>query len=134
MSEPGTMTTKVLVCEDDDATRDMLVMFLEAEGFDVTAVPDGPSCLAAVAGDPPKVLVLDVMMPGMDGYQVMEILRRDFPDADLKVVMLTARTTDEDVWQGWQSGVDYYMAKPFDPGELLRFVGFLTAEPAAQDV
>ena len=126
--------TKVLVCEDDDATRDMLVMFLEAEGFEVTGVPDGPSCLAAVAGDPPSVLVLDVMMPGMDGYQVMEILRRDFPDAGLKVVMLTARTTDEDVWAGWQSGVDYYMAKPFDPAELLRFVGFLAGDPAGQDV
>ena len=103
----------------------MLITFLETEGFEVSGVPDGPSCLAAVAVEMPDVLVLDVMMPGMDGYQVMEALRRDYPDSGLKVVMLTAKTTDEDVWAGWQSGVDYYMAKPFDVGELLRFVHFL---------
>src|SRR6266550_4142716 len=122
MPEPS---AKVLVCDDDDPTREMLITFLETEGFDVSGVPDGPSCLAAVAADPPAVLVLDVMMPGMDGYQVMERLRQEHPGSGLKVVMLTAKTTDEDVWAGWRSGVDYYMAKPFDVAELLRFVHFL---------
>jgi DNA-binding response OmpR family regulator len=123
---------RVLVCDDDEPTRELLVTVLATEGFKVTSVPDGPSCLAAMAGDPPDVLVLDVMMPGMDGYQVMEILRRDFPDAEVKVVMLTAKTTDEDVWNGWRSGVDYYMAKPFDPDELVRFVHFLAGGTSVQ--
>ena len=121
VSEP----VRVLVCDDDEPTRELLVAVLESEGFKVSSVPDGPSCLAALAGEQPDVLVLDVMMPGMDGYQVMEILRRDFPESDVHVVMLTAKTTDEDVWSGWRSGVDYYMAKPFDPNELVRFVHFL---------
>ena len=116
---------KVLVCDDDDGIRQMLVAFLEAEGFEVEAVADGPSCLEAVAEAPPDVVVLDVMMPVMDGYQVMEVLRRDFSRQTLKVVMLTARTSDEDVLAGWSAGVDHYMAKPFDPDELLRLLHFL---------
>ena len=104
MSEPS---AKVLVCDDDDPTREMLITFLETEGFEVTGVPDGPSCLAAVAAERPDVLVLDVMMPGMNGY-------------------------DEDVWAGWRSGVDYYMAKPFDVGELLRFVHFVASGAPAE--
>jgi DNA-binding response OmpR family regulator len=126
---------KVLVCDDDDGIRGMLLAFLDGEGFEVTGVSDGPSCLAAVVADPPDIVVLDVMMPGMDGYQVLEALRRDHAELALKVVMLTARTSDADIWHGWTSGVDYYMAKPFDPEELLRFLHFLadhsgTATPA----
>jgi DNA-binding response OmpR family regulator len=116
---------KILVCDDDDGIRGMLLAFLDGEGFEVTGVPDGPSCLAAVAEDPPDIVVLDVMMPGMDGYQVLEVLRRDHSELALKVVMLTARTSDADIWHGWTSGVDYYMSKPFDPEELLRFLHFL---------
>jgi DNA-binding response OmpR family regulator len=130
---PGT-TPRILVCDDDEGIRGMLVAVLEAEGFDVACVADGPACLAAVAADAPDILVLDVMMPGMDGYQVMEALRRDFRDSDLKVVMLTARTADEDIWTGWGSGVDYYMAKPFDPDELLRFLYFLAREPEVSQI
>jgi len=122
---------KVLVCDDDDGIRGMLVAFLEAEGFEVDAVADGPSCLGTVAEDPPDVVVLDVMMPGMDGYQVAEVLRRSFSQETLKVVMLTARTADEDVLAGWSAGVDSYMAKPFDPDELLRFLHFLVRNTEA---
>jgi DNA-binding response OmpR family regulator len=122
---------KVLVCDDDDGIRQMLVAFLAAEGFEVRAVADGPSCLEAVAAAPPDVVVLDVMMPGMDGYQVMEVLRRDFSQHALKVVMLTARTSDDDVLAGWSAGVDHYMAKPFDPDELLRFLHFLSRDSQA---
>jgi DNA-binding response OmpR family regulator len=119
---------KVLVCDDDDATRDMLVTFLLTEGYEVSGVPDGPSCLAAIAADMPDVLVLDVMMPGMSGIEVMERLRKTHPEAGIKVVMLTARSDDQDVWAGWQAGIDYYIPKPFDPSELLRFVHFVAEE------
>ena len=122
MSAPN---PKILVCDDDDGIRGMLLAFLDGEWFDVTGVADGPSCLAAVAADPPDIVVLDVMMPGMDGYQVLEVLRRDHSELALKVVMLTARTSDADIWHGWTSGVDYYMSKPFDPEELLRFLHVL---------
>jgi DNA-binding response OmpR family regulator len=116
---------KILVCDDDDGIRGMLLAFLDGEGFEVTGVGSGPACLASVAADPPDIVVLDVMMPGMDGYQVLEQLRQDHAELPLKVVMLTARTSDADIWHGWTSGVDYYMSKPFDPEELLRFLHFL---------
>ena len=130
---PGT-TPRILVCDDDEGIRGMLVAVLEAEGFEVACVGDGPACLAAIAADTPDILVLDGMMPGMDGYQVMEAVRRDHQDADLKVVMLTARTADEDIWTGWSTGVDYYMAKPFDPDELLRFLHFLARSASVSPV
>jgi two-component system, OmpR family, alkaline phosphatase synthesis response regulator PhoP len=127
---------KILVCDDDDGIRGMLLAFLDGEGFEVSGVADGPACLAVVADDPPDIVVLDVMMPGMDGYQVLELLRREHSELALKVVMLTARTSDADIWHGWTSGVDYYMSKPFDPEELLRFLHFLAGHaetPTATD-
>jgi DNA-binding response OmpR family regulator len=122
---------KVVVCDDDDGIREMLVAFLEAEGFEVEAVADGPSCLEAVAEHLPDVVVLDVTMPGMDGYQVVEVLRRTWSPHTLKVVMLTARTSEDDLLAGWSAGVDHYMAKPFDPDELLRFLHFLVRNTEA---
>jgi DNA-binding response OmpR family regulator len=124
---------KVVVC-DDDGIREMLVAFLEAEGFEAKA--DGPSCLEAVAEHLPDVVVLDVTMPGvtmpgMDGYQVVEVLRRAWSPHTLKVVMLTGRTSEEDLLAGWSAGVDHDMATPFDPDELLRFLHFLARSTQA---
>lgn len=122
---------KVVVCDDDDGIREMLVAFLEAEGFEAEAVADGPSCLEAVAEHLPDVVVLDVTMAGMDGHQVVEVLRRTWSPHTLRVVMLTGRTSEEDLLAGWSAGVDHYMAKPFDPDELLRFLHFLVRSTQA---
>ena len=124
---------RVLVCDDDEGIRLLLISLLEAEGFTVSCAEDGPSCIAAVEQDPPDVLVLDVMMPGMDGYQVMETLRAEHGDNVPNVVMLTAMATDEDVWRGWRAGVHYYMTKPFEPDELIRFTHFLAGSSAGDE-
>lgn len=116
----------VTIVDDDSAFANYLRTFLSLRGYETRSYSRGDEMLAAVKqGDPPDIVLLDVMMPGMDGYQVLEVLRRDHSELALKVVMLTARTSDADIWHGWTSGVDYYMSKPFDPEELLRFLHFL---------
>ena len=73
-------------------------------------------------GDRPDLLITDIMMPEMDGYELVAALRRDEFLADLPVIMLTAKTLDDDVAQGYSSGTDLYLTKPFNPVELLSFV------------
>jgi DNA-binding response OmpR family regulator len=96
-------------------------MNLEAEGFDVTVVRDGESALDEIERTLPDLIVLDVMMPGRDGFDVLRELKNRPQTAGIPVVLLTAKAADTDVWEGWKSGADYYMTKPFDPDELARF-------------
>ena len=123
---------RIVVADDERDIADLLTLNLEAEGYEVTTVYDGEAALAAVAAQRPDLVVLDVMMPKMDGLEVLTTLRDDPETATLPVVMLTARTSDTEVWEGWQAGVDYYITKPFDLRELLRFISYLqvASEPA----
>jgi DNA-binding response OmpR family regulator len=112
---------RILFADDDPGMRAIVLMNLEAEGFDVTVVRDGEAALDALASTLPDLIVLDVMMPGRDGYDVLRQLKDDPRTAAIPVVLLTAKAADTDVWEGWKSGADYYMTKPFDPDELARF-------------
>jgi DNA-binding response OmpR family regulator len=112
---------RVLFADDDPGMRAIVLMNLEAEGFEVTVVRDGEAALAAIETTLPDLIVLDVMMPGRDGYDVLRQLKDDDRTAGIPVVLLTAKAADTDVWEGWKSGADYYMTKPFDPDELARF-------------
>ena len=112
---------KVLFADDDPGMRAIVYINLEAEGFDVTVVDDGEAALQEIERLLPDLIVLDVMMPGRDGFDVLEALKARPRTATIPVVLLTAKAADADVWEGWKSGADYYMTKPFDPGELARF-------------
>lgn len=116
------MTHKILVVDDDPAVRRLLSQALELEGYSVVIASDGEEALRELPGAAPEVVVLDIMMPRMNGLDVLERIRRDPATATLPVILLTARSSKEDVWDGWQRGVDYYMTKPFDVEELLRFI------------
>src|SRR5690349_20226251 len=109
---------RIFFADDDPGMRAIVLMNLEAEGFDVTVVRDGEAALAAIETTLPDLIVLDVMMPGRDGYDVLRQLKDDPRTAGVPVVLLTAKAADSDVWEGWKSGADYYMTKPFDPDEL----------------
>ncbi len=122
---------KVLVVDDDPSVRALVADVLELEGYLVETVDDGPSALLAVAAERPDCVVLDVMMPGLDGHEVLARLREQEGGADLPVVMLTAAADDAQAWRAWTEGVDYFLAKPFDPLELLRYLDYLFADPAA---
>jgi len=112
---------RVLFADDDAGMRAIVLLNLQAEGFEVTAVEDGDDALREAERLRPDLIVLDVMMPGRDGFEVLRMLKARPETAEIPVVLLTAKATDADVWEGWKSGADYYMTKPFNPDDLARF-------------
>jgi DNA-binding response OmpR family regulator len=111
----------ILFADDDPGMRALVVINLEAEGFTVTTAEDGCSALEKIERLRPDLIVLDVMMPGRDGLDVLRELRKRPAVAGIPVVLLTAKATDADVWEGWKAGADYYMTKPFKPEDLANF-------------
>jgi CheY-like chemotaxis protein len=119
--------SKVLVVDDDPSIRRLVCDVLQAYGYSTVAAEDGFAALRMVQSEQPDCVVLDVMMPGLDGHAVLTRIRESDRGADLPVIMLTAAADDAQAWQAWSEGVDYFLAKPFDPDELLRFLDYLSA-------
>ncbi|MGN9804807.1 response regulator transcription factor [Micromonospora sp. L32] len=111
------MPQRVLVVDDDRTVSDVVCRYLEHAGYQVDHVSDGAAALAAVAAAPPQLVVLDVMLPGVDGLEVCRRLR-ERPDG-VPIVMLTARGDEADRILGLQLGADDYLSKPFSPRELV---------------
>src|ERR687898_298508 len=127
------MGQRVLVVDDDPTVSDVVRRYLERAGIDVTLAADGPAALAAFAADRPDLVVLDLMLPGIDGLEVCRRMRAD--DPDVPVVMLTALGEEADRVIGLELGADDYVTKPFSPRELvLRVQSVLrrAARPPAQ--
>ena len=116
---------RVLVADDDPDIVELLRLNLEAQGYAVVAASDGEEARSLALQLIPDLIVLDVMMPRMDGLEVLAALKAHVNTRDIPVVMLTAKASDTDVWNGWQAGADYYITKPFDLEELLRFIEYL---------
>ena len=114
------MAQRVLVVEDEPENRLLLGVILSSEGYEVVEAEDGPAALAAARNDPPALVLLDVMMPGMNGYAVLEALRADPLTRSIPVIMLTALAQRGDVEQAIRMGVAGYVTKPFEPAELLQ--------------
>lgn len=109
---------KVLVAEDSSTVRHLLVGRLAADGYQVIEAADGEEALALVREEGPDLLVLDKVMPGYDGFEVVRALREDPLTRAIPVVMLTERASEDDVRSGLRLGVEEYMPKPFNPREL----------------
>jgi DNA-binding response OmpR family regulator len=121
--ENRTMREKILVVDDDPGIRELVSVNLEARGFDVRSAGDGSEALALLEKDPPRVVILDVMMPEVDGWEVCKIIRDNYEDDGIKIVLLTARDNDRDRLIGKQIlKADEYMTKPFDVAELVSTV------------
>jgi len=95
---------------------------LERQGYTVVTAYDGKEGLEKVKSEKPDLMVLDVMMPYMDGFEVLKALRREQATESLPVIMLTAKAQDKDVFEGYHYGADMYLTKPFNPMELVSFV------------
>jgi DNA-binding response OmpR family regulator len=119
MASSVTMTTRVLVVDDEPMVREVLVRYLAREGFDVDEADDGRVALDRAAASPPDLILLDLMLPGLDGYEVFRRLReRD----TTPVIMLTARGEETDRIVGLELGADDYVTKPFSPREVVARV------------
>lgn len=107
---------KILVVDDDPAISEMLTIVLQAEGFDTVAVMDGGEAVATFEREQPDLVLLDLMLPGMNGVDICKAIRQD---SMVPIVMLTAKTDTVDVVLGLESGADDYVNKPFKPKELV---------------
>lgn len=124
---------KVLVCDDERHIVRLIQVNLEKEGYQVVTAYDGKEGLEKVKSEKPDLLVLDVMMPYMDGFEVLKNLRRDTETESLPVIMLTAKAQDKDVFEGYHYGADMYLTKPFNPRELISFVKRIVQGGAGAD-
>lgn len=116
--------------DDDPDIRGMLAFTLMDSGFEVRQAPDGDAALAALAERAPDCLVLDLMMPGTDGFGVLRAKRQQGLAPDTRVLILTCRTGERDYVKGWELGADEYVSKPFDPERLvLRIAELLALSP-----
>jgi two-component system alkaline phosphatase synthesis response regulator PhoP/two-component system response regulator VicR len=116
------MAVKILVCDDERNIVRMIQVNLERQGYSVITAYDGKEGLEKIRSEKPDLVVLDVMMPYMDGFEVLKTLRREPEFENLPVIMLTAKAQDKDVFEGYHYGADMYLTKPFNPMELVTFV------------
>jgi DNA-binding response OmpR family regulator len=116
------MPQRVLVVDDHPPTVRLIQNALEQEGFSVIAATNGAECLIAVHQDSPDVVILDVIMPVMDGLQTLRVLRENEATKALPVIVLSVRDSDQDVLDGWRIGADLYLTKPFKLDDLLAAV------------
>lgn len=115
-----TPRTSVLVVDDDPTVREVVVSYLRADGYDVKEAADGEAALSMIRHERPDLVVLDVMLPGLDG---LEVCRRIRTSTDLPVILLTALGSVQDRVAGLELGADDYLTKPFSPRELVLRVG-----------
>jgi DNA-binding response OmpR family regulator len=116
------MAHKVLVVDDHPPTLQLVKTALGGLGMEVRTAGNGAECLLAVDEEKPDVIILDVMMPVMDGFQTLQILQQSKETEKIPVIMLTARSSDRDVAHGWRSGVTSYLTKPFSIDQLVTLV------------
>lgn len=120
------MAHKILVCDDERHIVRLIQVNLERHGYQVVTAFDGKEGLEKIKAEKPNCVVLDVMMPYMDGFEVLKHLRREPETEHVPVIMLTAKAQDKDVFEGYHYGADMYLTKPFNPMELVTFVKRIT--------
>jgi DNA-binding response OmpR family regulator len=113
---------RVLVVEDDPDIAQLVAHYLEKAGFTAEITPSGRDALTSVAARPPDLLVLDLMLPQVDGLEICRTIRGNEATAGVPIIMLTARAEESDRIVGLEIGADDYLAKPFSPGELVARV------------
>ncbi len=124
------MTTRILTVEDDERIRTALRLALEDEGWEVEEVASGEDALVAFGRRAADVVLVDIMLPGLDGFDICRAIRRS---SDVPIVMITARSDTHDVVAGLEAGADDYLTKPFAPKELSARIRALLRRARASD-
>lgn len=120
---------RVLVVEDEAHIRELIQLHLGLEGLDIEAVADGQEARARAGFEPFDLIILDLMLPGVDGIAILRAVRREGPNQDVPILLLTARREESDKVLGLESGADDYLAKPFGIRELVARVRALLRRP-----
>lgn len=113
---------RILVCDDDPVILRLLQVNLELEGYDVLLAHHGEQAVEVAEAELPDLIVLDIMMPRLDGYQTVERLKASDRTKPIPVLFLSAKAQQSDIERGREHGVDDYLTKPFDPTDLLEVV------------
>ena len=125
------LSTTVLVVEDDEHIAQVLVFMLERQGYAVTHLADGRAAAGHIAAaSPPGLVLLDVMLPYIDGFELVRIIRENAAWAGVPVLMLTAKNTERDTVRALDAGANDFVIKPFQPNELLARVRRFLGAPA----
>lgn len=118
---------RILIVDDSADIRQLLSAILVEEGHKVVVAPDGQKALELMEADPPDLLILDIMMPVLDGYGVLKEIKRNGLRNDVRILILTAKASESDWVRGYKMGADQYLTKPFGSDELLAAIeGMLT--------
>jgi DNA-binding response OmpR family regulator len=128
---PGTTNARALVVEDEPNIRELVALHLGLEGLTVTSAVDGEEALRFASAEPFDIVVLDLMLPKIDGVTVCRAIRRQTTNGDVPILMLTARRDESDKVLGLESGADDYLTKPFGVRELVARVRALLRRPRA---
>jgi DNA-binding response OmpR family regulator len=123
---------RILIAEDNAEIRTLLSSILVEEGHKVGVAQNGQQALDMLSDEPPDLLVLDIMMPQMDGYTVLKELRTSQVKDTMKIMVLTAKTSESDWVRGYKLGADGYLTKPFDTHELVNGIEDLLSCTKAQ--
>jgi DNA-binding response OmpR family regulator len=126
--------SRILVVEDDPDIADLIRRYLQKGGFEVEIRGSGRDALGAIAAQPPDLLVLDLMLPQVNGLEICRVVRSDEKTAGIPIIMVTARAEESDRIAGLDLGADDYIAKPFSPGELVARVRALLRRTARSTV
>ncbi|MGB7538120.1 MAG: response regulator [Anaerolineales bacterium] len=113
---------RILVVDDDTDTRQLLKMMLAGAGYDITLAKDGEAGWKSLMESRPDLLLTDIMMPGLDGFKLLKRVRADPRTSTLPVILLSAKSTIDDVSRGYDLGADDYLTKPFQKAEFLAKV------------
>ncbi len=121
---------KVLVVDDDGDVVELIKLCFQRDGFTVTTAGDGEEAWEKIQSDMPHYVVCDVMMPKVDGFELVKRIKTTSSTKLISVVMLTARAADADVFKGWQFGADEYLTKPFKPDQLVSIINAIIKSKA----
>lgn len=116
------MAKKILIADDDPIIIKLLQVNLELDGYDVVTAEDGAEAVEKAAEFKPDLVILDIMMPRMDGWAALQELKRQPETAKVPVIFLSAKAQQDDVRRGYDAGAAEYLTKPFDPSELLSII------------
>ena len=116
------MSKRVLIVEDDASIGLLIEAVLRLEGYASTVVAEGRRALDVLRAGTFDIVILDVMLPGMDGISILKAIREEHDFNQIPVVMLSAKKDDDTTWAGWRAGCNYYMTKPFEPSELVTIL------------